>query len=354
MDHGLAASGMETIHPPLGAVSPRPEPPGTEVRRRIRPVQAFAVVGTAGILVQSYVLGRWLASGPVRTDPGPDPIPGWMSASLVVNQVVSVVAGVGAVYYFILRRWRRREPLPLPGIVILACLSTYWLDIAANYFRHIYVFNAHLVNFGAWYHFIPGWQSPHAGRLAEPVLFTLPFWAWGTVLPALGFSALMRRAKARRPHWGTARLIGVSMLAAAVVDSCEIAWGYLGVYQFAGTIPALTIFDGRYYQFPIYQVPIVAGLWTAYSALFSFRDDRGCTIPERGVDDLHLGPRRRTALRFLALSGYSHLAMLTYNLLFALVSLAPGFRWSSDIVHHRSYLRDGLCGAGTALSCPGY
>jgi hypothetical protein len=45
--------------------------------------------------------------------------------------------------------------------------------------------------------------------------------------------------------------------------------------------------------------------------------------------------------------------VLLYNLLFALVTLLPTFTWAPDIVQHRSYLRNQLCGSGTTYACPG-
>jgi hypothetical protein len=126
----------------------------------------------------------------------------------------------------------------------------------------------------------------------------------------------------------------------------------LGVYTYAGVKPGFTLFAGHYYQFPIYEPILWGAAWAAPAVLIYFRDDRGNTAVERGIETLHAGEGRRVGIRVLALGAFLNVAFLAYNLVFGLVPLQPGFKWTQDVVN-RSYLRGELCGPGTTFACPG-
>jgi hypothetical protein len=126
----------------------------------------------------------------------------------------------------------------------------------------------------------------------------------------------------------------------------------LGLYAYPGAIPGWTVNQGKYYQFPIYQVVLTSGLFTAWASIRYFRNDKGQTIAERGIERVQAGPRAHTGLRLLALIGVC-------NAVFAVVYIVPSQffalhagAWPKDIVD-RSYLTDGLCGPGTTYACPG-
>lgn len=87
-------------------------------------------------------------------------------------------------------------------------------------------------------------------------------------------------------------------------------------------------------------------------ALRYFKDDRGLTVVERGVDTLPISQGRKTLLRFLAISGMLNvLVFCFFNLPNGLIG-AHSTEWPRD-VQDRSYLTDRLCGEGTDRACPG-
>jgi len=91
-------------------------------------------------------------------------------------------------------------------------------------------------------------------------------------------------------------------------------------------------------------------MFTAVCSLRYFRDDRGYTIAERGIERLRAG-RRQTALRILAVIFAMHLILtLAYNLPNSVVG-AHSRPWPADL-QKRSYLTDGICGEGTDRMCP--
>ena len=323
--------------------------------RTCTPVKWYAGVGVAALLLQVYLYSRWILSGnAVRTDPGPDPIPGWMEAAAHVHEAISVTLLCVCAYFFVIRPLRREGKLGLNGLMFFAALTCYWQDLASNYFNHVYTFNAALHNFGSWFNFIPGWRSPNAEHLVEPILFEGPVYVWVCISLGIAAAALMRKAKARWPRMGIVGLLGIALLAMGAFDVIlEVFWVRLGLYSFAGVIPSFTLFAGEYYQFPLYEPVILGGVFVGFASVFYFRDDKGYSFVERGVDSLRIGPRMKAWTRFLGLAGFLNLLFFSYNLIFAFISMLPGFTWSSDIVGRRSYLRNQVCGAGTDYACPG-
>lgn len=324
------------------------------VSRKVIPVKWFAALGAGLLVLQAYVYARWLLSGPSRTPHGVDSVPGWMATAARAHEILSVLSMVACVYWFLIRPWRRERTLTLNGMLVLTLPTLYWQDLNANFFNPVYTYNTAFVNFGSWFNFIPGWSSPGGENYPEPIFFELPNTVWAILMPALLFAWAMRRAKSRWPRLGTPGLLLVALAVAATLDLVvEIFWVRLGLYTFAGTIPSLTLFEGHYYQFPIYEPVLIGSWWAAYGALIYFRDDNGNTIAERGIEKICATPRQKTGLRLLALTGVVNLFFLVYNVLFAGISLFPSFRWNADTVNNRSYLRDQLCGPGTTYACPG-
>ncbi|HTC81689.1 MAG TPA: spirocyclase AveC family protein, partial [Acidimicrobiia bacterium] len=79
-----------------------------------------------------------------------------------------------------------------------------------------------------------------------------------------------------------------------------------------------------------------------------FRDDRGLSVAERGAERLRLSGPPRTALRFLAVTGFIHVWFIVgyfvpYNFFALKADTFPPMP---------SFLRAGICGQGTDYACP--
>ena len=325
--------------------------------RQAKPVKWFAWVGVLCVALQVYVYSRWIFSGNFKaTPPGPDTMPAWMTFAIHAQEILGLLLFLGIGYRVILRPWRRERRIPTVGMLYLGLITLYWQDLGSNYFNHAYTWNAHFwINRGSWYNFIPGWVSPRGNHLAEPLTFGMMVNVWGVVLPALIIAFVMRKAKERWPQVGTVGLFTVCFVMGAIIDLVvESAWVHTGLYSFTGTIPRFTLFSGHYYQFPVYEL-ICAGLYyVAFAGLLYFKDDKGRTVIERGIDAIKVrSGSQRAWVRFLAFAGFCNLVILFYNIAFAMFSLYPGFTWNADTVNNRSYLRDQICGAGTTYACPG-
>ncbi len=322
---------------------------------KMKPIKWFAAIGVVCLLVQTEVFTRWILSGPRPTAAGPDQMPAWMSILAQFMQWMGPVLMIVTAYFVVWKPWRRDGRISLYGMAFFGVLTSYWLDTAANYFNHVYTINPVFVNFGSWNNFMPFWVSPNAEHIAEPFLFFLPIYTFGIVWPAIGFCALMRYIRARRPGISNIRLIGVitgiATVAMFILDG--IIYVRTGMYAFAGTIPSVTLFAGKYYQYPLYQPIACAFLyWVLPASIYFFRNDRGETLIERGVTSMKVSSRQSAWLRFLAVAAMFNIIQFTYSLVLAVISVLPTFTWAHDIVEHQSYLRNELCGEGTSYACP--
>jgi hypothetical protein len=160
----------------------------------------------------------------------------------------------------------------------------------------------------------------------------------------------MGKVKQRWPNITRVRLVLACFAYLVVFDLvCELAWMRTGFYAYPGTVDWLTLWHGHYYQFPIYESAMFGGILTVWACVRYFRNDRGETWAERGVDRVRTTPRRLTAIRTLALVGMFNLIYIVFNIGYVWIA-AHQTGWPDDIVN-RSYL-NGLCGPGTQYACP--
>lgn len=342
----LAAERLRGPQVPVGSAA--------EAERQARPIVWWAVLGAVFLAVQFYALSTWILSGNATPTPdGPTPIPGWMTVLARVLEVGSLSAWAACFYAFVIRPWRRQGRLSADGLFALVFCLIWWQDPMLNYFQTWFTYNTAFVNFGAWTQHMPGWLSPQGHKLAEPILFGPPAYLWVIFGGVVICGRFMRWVKARRPSTGVVGLIGASLAFFVLFDALvEGTFMRLGLYSYPGSPKPFTLFSGTYYQFPVHEKLSWAVTWAAWACLRYFRDDKGRTIVERGVDRLKLQGRRQTLARFLALSGACNLIWLVlYNAPMAAFGLYAS-PWP-DSVLNRSYLTDTFCGPGAEYACPG-
>jgi hypothetical protein len=161
----------------------------------------------------------------------------------------------------------------------------------------------------------------------------------------------MRKAKTRWPGLPTPLLFAGTFAFYFLVDLVmEGAWMLTGAYVYAGSIPGFTLHYGNYYQFPIQEALFVGVIWTSWASVRFYRDDRGNTVVERGIEQLNLRSGQKFVLRFLAFAGVFNVVFLAgYNVPWQWFSLKG--EWPRDI-QERSYFTNGVCGDGTAYARP--
>jgi hypothetical protein len=324
-------------------------------RRTTQPVVWWAAIGFASLAFAAYLMIAWVSGPYFKAVPsGPSVPPVWMRAILISWQAVGIPAALGLIYWFLVRPWRRERRITFDGLLTISCFLVAWQDPLSSYFNHWYTYNSYMVNRGSWIKGVPGWMSyAEPGRMdVEPIIWT-PFMYVYLFFGAAVFGCfVMRRAHARWPRMGNLGLLCWAFVAGAVID--VVAEGLLimpaGIYTYAGG--HLALFPQAYHKFPLTEPLTVGAIFAGLAALRYFKDDRGRTMVERGVDKLEVGQGRRDLLRFGAVFGMCNvLVMVCYNVPNAVIG-AHSTAWPKDI-QQRSYLTDYVCGAGTDRACPG-
>lgn len=319
-------------------------------------VRVWAAVGGAVLLLQLYVWIRWV-SGPyfARVPGGPSDPPLYMKIPLTINMVVVCVGLPIAIYWFLVRPWRRERRITLDGLLLISMGLMFFQDPLLNWFNTWCTYNSWLPNFGAWTPFIPGWVSPdEPGRMVpEPIFTNSPGYAAGVLMLTILGCWLMRRVKSRWPDMSNLRLILVTYAGAFVLDFVMEGLILLptGLYSYPGAIQSLSFNAGTYYQWPVYEGMMWAGVQAALCSLRYFTDDRGRTVVERGLENVRGGFITQQFTRFLAIFGaVSASFFLLFNVPIQFFAM-NGDPWPVDTVK-RSYFTNGLCGPGIANPCP--
>ena len=317
--------------------------------RRLAPVVVWAGVGAGFVLMFAYTMSRWLFSGTVKRVPsGPSKQADWQLAVLHGIEVTVVVTFVLTVYFVTIRPWRRSGRPTSLGLLVIAGVFGIWQDQGFSYFKVAMLYNTNFLQWGSWFTYIPGWMSERVPP--QPLLWIWPCWAFYFAFGAILGNQVMRRTKERFPRIGTFGLLLTVWIFFLVFEIIvESLWLRTTAYAYpAAWGPVL--FKGHYYQLPLLMPLVFSVSWAAWGPLFYFRDDKGYTLVERGIDTVRATPLQKVVLRTLALCAAVNLTYLGFNVVYG-IAVAHGGAWPEDVVK-RSYLTGGLCGPGTNLACP--
>jgi hypothetical protein len=229
----------------------------------------------------------------------------------------------------------------------------FW-DMSMNYTSVSLLYNSHLVNRGAWANGAwPTWISPSASNLPEPLFVSVPGYTALVFSQVVFILWLLRKAKARWPNLGVFGTIATILVGLTIVDTIiETLLLRTGLYAYPGGIRGITLFAGHTYQLPLSETVLFGGLGLGAIAVLSyFRDDRGHTFAERGIDTVKLSTKGKQIVRFCAIFGAVHGAFLVLYMIpqqwFAVQSdpFPPGYK---------SYMINDMCASGSdGTTCPG-
>jgi len=325
------------------------------VERATPPVVRWAWLGAAILVFILYVFARWFITGrAVPTPPGPDPLSAVSRAFIYWVQWVAMLAGLLAFSLIVVVPWIRERQLTTTGMLYICWLTLFFQDPMMNYTSPTVLYNSYMVNLGTWtLGSTPGWTSPHGNNLPEPLLLIVV--GYTIIGYSLCFPVLMmlNKIKEWRPQTSKAGLGAIGILILIALDTLfESLLLRTGVYAYPGGIRAITLFGGQTYQFPMSEGIFYGGFTIGSTMLLLlYRDDRGQTFVERGLERLKIGNTARQWVKFLALFGYVQLSMF-------LVFSVPmqWFATHSDPFPsgYPSYMINGLCTYGAqANQCPG-
>ena len=135
MSSGLSdKKSTPSITEPLGGAAAI----GAQVQPKVKPIHIWATVGGAILAFQLYVWIRWI-TGPnfERVPPGPSDPPTFMKVILVTWTAVIFVGLPVAIYYFIIRPWRRERRITLDGMLLVSLRPDVLPGSAAELLQHV-------------------------------------------------------------------------------------------------------------------------------------------------------------------------------------------------------------------------
>lgn len=322
---------------------------------RTAPIVRWAAVGGVLLVVELFFLAKWV-TGPrfTPTVSGPDSPPQWMEWCFAIGQVAFPLMALVALYWFIVRPWRREQRVTTDGLICIAALLAAPWDSLSTYGNYWFTYNSALVDFGSPVGELPGVVTPRLPGVSEayPILMTPAFYVFAFIGIAMLGCALMRVATRRWPRIGSGRLVLVAfagmMVFVVVVEG--VLFVPLGLYQYNGG--HWLINSGHYYAFPLIEAPLAGAVFTGLTCLRYFTDDRGETLVERGVSRLRVSKARGAGLRLLAVVAALHLMLFVGYQLPTMVVHLSSQEWSED-VENRSYFTNGICGPEVDRACPG-
>ncbi|MCK9249488.1 MAG: spirocyclase AveC family protein [Solirubrobacteraceae bacterium] len=282
----------------------------------------WALVGVLLAALALTTWGRWILSseefGRVEVL-GPDEFPTWRLVLLRISEVASVVEMSTIVYLVAIRPWRRARRLGIEAKIALGCFLGSVSDGFLNTQEYLFAWNQHSINVGSWSSFLPFADPDHQSRYAEGIVWGTPMYMYFCIGVALVAVPAIQRMRRRWPGIRNGTALSVVFVAACVFDFVvENVFIRLDHgYAYAQAPESVTLFAGSQYQFPLYEMVLVAALGVFFTnLLLSARDSPdGRSWAERGVE--RLAPRWRGPASWLAVIGASMTAFfLVYHLPF--------------------------------------
>jgi hypothetical protein len=269
-------------------------------------VTLWAIVGVAWILFAGQAWLRWITS-PTLFKPapiyGPDHFPDGLLVVLRVIEGLSVVILVAAVWFFLVKPWRRDGRLGLDGKIVIGALIASAIDPTINYFHYTFAWNAHALNMGTWLKFFPNSTGPI--RYGEGLVWYIPQYLYLGIGLAVIECRIILALRERRPQIANVVSFTLAALMIFLIDlAIEQVFIRTKVYAFPRTWKLMTLWPGSEYQFPVNESISVAIYAAGFTALRMSAHDSpdGLSFVERGLDRIR--PRARQTVSLLAVTGF--------------------------------------------------
>ncbi|MGQ0700739.1 MAG: spirocyclase AveC family protein [Panacagrimonas sp.] len=322
-----------------------------KVAAQSKPVYLFAAWGVISLCIGLFAMGSWLGSADFKPSPmGPDPLPNSVWWTLRITEVVALSCAVWLLWKFMIKPWRQTGKLGWDGMFMISGFLLWWTDPIDNYFNFTFMYNTGFFNMGSWTRFIPGWEAPNQHLFPEPLFFVGGLYIWWFIAPvAIGCWA-MRKLQEARPDYSMMTRLGIMFGAFMVFDFiAEGIFQYLEIFKYVGTYAPLTVFAGTEHQYPLYNSVIMAMFFMGMTSLRYFRDDKGNSWAEKGIDQVQLPAAGKSVLRQFAIMGFlSANIMIMYYTPYLLFSMKV-----DSFPQYPSYLTADICGERSAYACPG-
>jgi hypothetical protein len=328
---------------PSGSVAPLAGP-------KAAPIKVFAFFGIVILATFGWTLYQWVTSPYFAPSPmGPEPVPGWLHNLIRFTDIFCGALVLWFLWSLLFKPWIRDKRVSWDGMLMMALFTMWVQDPMCNYFNFTFMYNADFINMGSWSSFLPGWQSPRGSNLPEPLFLMGGIYLWWTTINVIAFSWSLKKLRIWLPGWSTLAHIPIAFVSIVILDALlEIPATRFGLFAYPGAPYSLTLWAGKYYQFPIYENVFMNFNYLSIGLLRYYRDDKGESLAERGVSTLKLSETGKSWMRFFALVGFC-------NISYFIVYFLP-YNWmamqADTFPPYPSYMRYEICGAGTPYACP--
>jgi hypothetical protein len=313
----------------------------------------FAPIGLLLLCVELYTWGKWIGGAHFVTTHPVEAMTDTQMNVLLAYQVVAPILMLFAIWYWIVKPWRQNGNLTTDGMLAISMTMIVFFDPTYNYASTSLLYNSHLWNFGAWTSSMPGWMSPRGHLLPEPLLVAIPGYLVAVFGQAVLVLWVLRKYLAKRPSTSVFTIVLLIVGSLFVFDTfAEIILIRSRVYVYPGAIHALALWPGQWYQFPLTESLFFGGFGIGVTALLMhFKDDRGETFADRGLEKLGYSSGKKQILKFLSLFGCAHLGFLMlYTVPSAFVALHSD-EYPNNIPQ---YFINDMCAYGIdGKQCPG-
>ena len=321
--------------------------------RRTNPALLWALLGLAFISFELFVIARWIGSDNFRPVPyDPASVPALTQQVITITQWLSPLVTAFIVIKFLLLPWIRERRPTTDGMLVIAYFFLWFQDPLGNLISTQLYYSAAWINRGSWtLGSFPGWISPNGNHLPEPILVMGFGYLWLGFCSAIAACKVMQWTRNQFPHTSNLELILVALTVGIALDiTAELALMLAGTFAWPGAIKGLTLFYGEPYQFPMTEGVLFGATIVSGGVLRFFRDDKGATVVERGIERLSMGSSGKTTVKFFAIFGFMHLFMaLVYSLPMAISSM-----YTTVNQRFPSHLENGMCVVGQNKDqCPG-
>lgn len=316
---------------------------------QFRPVVWWAGIGLFWVIVQMTGYIGWIGSSDFNPVPvGTDPIPAWMIPLIRGIEATSVTV-FALVTIYVIRTCVRERGLSTEAILYFTGASILWQEAVYNWPRTNFLYNGYFFNMGNWTEHLPGWMNPTSANNPVPLLFIGFAYVWNPLISALVVNLVLNKLKVHKPDLSLLAMIGIAFVTCSLMDTVmELAFLRTQLYAYPTTIHALSLWGGETYQYPLYESLTWPAVMATWACVYHFRDDKGRTIVDRGVDRVKT-VRLRPWLRALAMIGLINSAYMVHNAISFFLSVQA----DAAPAGYPSWLLTGQCGRGTDYECPG-
>lgn len=289
----MTTSISQTRPPTIGAV-PRKTPLAA----------VLAVIGALIVAYSIWTFSAWLADGPHQITAYRDHNDvSWWAARCY--EVIMLVLAICLTVY-VVRACLRERRLVVDAVIIIAGFFTLIWDPMVNWMQPNFMYSSQWLNVNTWAGNAPWVVNPTADEMPQP-FFIFLIYPFGFLAIALIVSAVMRWVKRIMPNIGQITfLFAAGVIGTVVGIILEAPIFLLHLWSLPGAPRELSLF-GNNARYPWAEFLTTGMVFAVIGCVRYFKDDKGQTIGERGLEGF--GNGMRSIIRILSTTAIFGIAM---------------------------------------------